>query len=190
MTWCSSICGRDGGTDKLFWKGNLMSEIVIVNATEVRVDGQVQMTGEALKNPGTANAIIKAYLRWLEQVLADKDAACKAQIDEASARAQAAEQRAADAEAKAASVTEDCDRRQEEARKAVAAIAEEANAKIAAALKRATDAETRENLHWQLSQAVMGQGTTEAAVAAVREIDRINTLAERARLDAKLAAQS
>lgn len=170
-------------------------EIDIVSATEISVDGQNVMTGSFLAgHPDQASRVVKLLSRWLTHQLAAKDDACTESINEIRGRLSECEAVFEKAQQDAELAVQEAGRQRDEAistgrdavegaRRVIADMARERDE----ALARAARAEHLQQHHWQLSQSLM-QGRDGAAVAAIREIERLNIAGELARLQAKQAA--
>lgn len=189
-----------------------MSEIRIVSATQVEVDGVTLMTGDALRDqPESANAIIKAYLRWLDEQLAagrDTEAAAfelRLAAMVAAHQAALAESQAARAEVNAErdGLTADLSAHQAEIAGLIQRLndlAAEANrllevargetstvlSQLAAANAAAQHQATRADLATSLGMH-LAAGDTPAAVAAMRALRRVELFGRQAQVAAELA---
>lgn len=181
--------------------------VVIASATQVALNGEVLMTGEAmLRFPEHGSRIVKVYAAWLQDQLDKHAAECQAAIAAANERVVAAEATAAAAVTKSLEVEQRCEADLAARTAEIRAVLEEraaafdadrakfasflegAEKQLAAAKTEVQRANQLQILHWQLTQACMNGGTSEAAVGLHHEIERVNLEGEIARLQAKRAA--
>jgi len=163
-----------------------MTTIQVSSPTQIVVDGVEYLAGQYVsENPSAASAVFKAFLRWLEARDAERDQQHAESLGELQAKVtqlEADRQKSVEAYQKELGELQSSFVKLEEH---AGKMQQVAMARLQAAAEQGQKLAAERDAIWNLCQVLMANGSTDAAKAAVQEIERLNVDGEIARLQAK-----